>query len=406
MPKTTFNPASLGFKFANRFDNHRFIGPLHLNFGGRCGGMSYAALDYFFSKIPIPSQTSLPVEGSVLSTYISGRQERSTLNQLDRWIELSFNPFGWRTAEFFNWGIQETGGGRAEQLKREIDGGRPCILGLLNPTNLVIHHQVLAYGYDGSGEKLCIYIYDPNYPGQEMRLRPNVKELRYLYDGVDYNNPHAIKWLTYFVDLNYRVQRPPANVDSTTAPSGPVLSGQNLSGQNLSNKNFQRAVAVRTNFTGCTINQGDFERATLEQAVFRGANLRNSNFSYANLNKASFYGADLKDTRFLHAYVRAGVFVGADMKLAQLCDASLEWADAHGADMHRANLERCNLDHANLHGASLNTARLVGARLRGANLAGADLREADLTHADFTGANLRGARLEGSRRTGATGLPA
>ena len=405
MPTTSFHPSTHGFHFVNSFDNNRFFGPIHVNFGGRCGGMSYAALDYFYTRIPIPPQTSRPTEGSVLSTFISGRQERATLNQLDRWVELGFNPFGARTNEFFQWGIQESGGGRAQQLKEEIDRGRPCILGLFNPTNLVVHHQVLAYGYEGSGVGLRIFIYDPNYPNREMVLRPHADEQRFLYDSLDYSDPTLIKWLTYFVDLNYRVQRPPSNVDSATVTPSIVLTDQDLSGQNLSNRDFRRALCIRTNFTGCTINQGDFERANLERAVFRGANLRNSNFSRTMLSGGNFYGADLKDTRFLHAYLRAGTFVGADMKLADLSDASLEWADLHGADLHRSKLERCNLDHANLYGASLNTACLTGARLRGANLAGADHRAADLRNTDFTGANLRGANLGGAIRDGAVGLP-
>jgi uncharacterized protein YjbI with pentapeptide repeats len=404
MPVTSFQPATHGFEFSNSFDNNRFFGPIHINFGGRCGGMSYAALDYFNADIPIPTQTSLPTEGSVLSTYISGRQERATLNQIDRWIELTVNPFGARTSEFFQWGLQETGGGRAQQLKQEIDRGRPCILGLFNPTNLVVHHQVLAYGYEGSGGNLKLCIYDPNHPNREMVLRPRTDEQRFLYDGVDYGDPKNIKWLTYFVDLNYRVRRPPTHLDSATAPVR-VLSDQNLSGQNLSNQDFRRALCIRTNFTGCTINQGDFERANLERACLRGANLRNSNFSSATLTSADLYGADLKDTRFLNAYARAAIFVGADMKLAQLSGASLESSDLHGADLHRCMLERSNLDHANLRGASLNTACLRDARLRGANLAGADLRAADLRGADFTGANLRGANLGGANRTGAIGLP-
>lgn len=99
MPRTDFRVEQHGFKFANNFENNRFVGPVHLQFGGRCGGMVYSALDYYFNRKPIPQQTNLPIEGSTLSTYISARQERSTLNSLDKWVELTVNPFGWRTSE-------------------------------------------------------------------------------------------------------------------------------------------------------------------------------------------------------------------------------------------------------------------------------------------------------------------
>jgi uncharacterized protein YjbI with pentapeptide repeats len=399
---TKFDPKVHGFKFVNTFDNHRFFGPIHINMRGRCGGMVYSALDYFYNNTKIPQDTSLPIEGSVLSTCISARQERSTLNTIDRWVELSFNPFGWRTSEFFHWGIQETGGGRLQQLKDEINHGRPAVLGMLNRNNEgpgVGHHQILAIGYEGSGKDVKIFVYDPNYPNQTKVLRPHPEEYCYYYD--DFNPKKDDKWMTYFVDLNYRVAKP---CNTKEPASGPNLSGQNLSGQNLSNRDFRRAMCNGTNFTGCTINQGDFDCAKMERAIFHGANLRNSNFSRANLNRANFYGADLKDTRFLGSYIRNGCFIGADLKLSDMSGANLELCDFHGADLHRAKLDKCDCDSASFYGASLNSASLVGAKLRKANLRGADLRNANLTDADLTGADLTGANLSGATKKGTIGL--
>jgi uncharacterized protein YjbI with pentapeptide repeats len=402
MARTNFIIGEKGVKFSNTFENNRFFGPIHIGFNGRCGGMVYTALDYFYNRIPYPDEVELPVEGSVLSTYISARQERSTLNTLDRWVELSFNPFGWRTSEFFNWGLQDYGGGRLQQLREEISRGRPAVLGLYNPSDMFKHHQVLAVGCDGDGADLKIYIYDPNYPRKEKVLRPHLNELRYYYE--DFNPAEDTKWLTYFVDLNYRAQIPP-RANEVSGCTGVNLSGRNMSGQNLSNKNYRCANITQTNFTGATINQTDFEDANGERVVFHGANLRNTNFIEANLNRANFYGADLKDTRFMKANIRNGVFTGADLKLANLTGATLHFCDFYGADLHRAILTESQCANASFYGASLNTANLERANFKNANLVGADLRNANLKEANFTGANVTGANLAGAIRERTIGLP-
>ena len=170
--------------------------------------MSYSALDYFFFQVPIPSQRDLPVEGSVLSTYISGRQERSFWDEVDKWVERSINPAGARNAEFFNWGLQDSGGGELERLMGEIDAGRPAALGLFNADDHITHHQVVAVGYERTdGESpLSIFICDPNHHGTEKVLMAHPDELLYYYPDRDPFSDQ--RWLTYFVDLNYRVHRP------------------------------------------------------------------------------------------------------------------------------------------------------------------------------------------------------
>lgn len=167
----------------------------------------------------------------------------TTTNSVDRWVELAFNPFGARSGEFFNWGLQDFGGGRLQQLREEIGRGRPAV----NAADMLRHHQVLAVGFDGGGADLKIYVYDPNHPHTEKLLQPHPDELRFYYE--DFNSARDTKWLTYFVDLNYRTQMSPAEGE-TTGCSGVNLSNRNMSGQNLSNQNFRCANITFTNFTG------------------------------------------------------------------------------------------------------------------------------------------------------------
>lgn len=105
---THFDATLHGFKFVNMFTTE----PVQdVRFGGLCGGMAYAALDYFYSGTPIPQQDTRPATGSALFNYIYNRQVTSITENLDKWAELGFNPFGWRTKEFFNWGLQASTAG-------------------------------------------------------------------------------------------------------------------------------------------------------------------------------------------------------------------------------------------------------------------------------------------------------
>jgi hypothetical protein len=60
MPDTRFNPAVNGFHFVNTYLNYFVPG---VTTAGRCGGMSYAALDFFFAGQPVPLSQSRQVKG-------------------------------------------------------------------------------------------------------------------------------------------------------------------------------------------------------------------------------------------------------------------------------------------------------------------------------------------------------
>ncbi|GAB2997200.1 hypothetical protein [Saccharothrix stipae] len=224
---TSFDPRVHGFQFANQFQTTPFqnVGLPDWRFGGLCGGMSYAALDHFFTGKRPPRQDTLPATGSPLYNYIYQRQETSLKDNADKWLELIANPFGWRTTEFFNWGLQGFNGGRLEELRREIDAGRPAPLGLFKNGNggLQPHHQVVAIGYDmgrytgdlgAFKEDLKIFVYDPNFPNEVITMVPRPATTSYQY----LEHPEKT-WQTYFVDRRYRAATPPAFPD-VVPPSG------------------------------------------------------------------------------------------------------------------------------------------------------------------------------------------
>ncbi len=225
---TTFKPEIHGLKFVNTLQTE-VINDVRMS--GFCGGMVYTALDYFKAKKPVPIQTYAPANGTPLYTFMWNRQQKSVIDNLDKWTELFVNPFGWRTNEFFNWGLQGYGGGRLQELKAEIDKGNPVPLGLFKPGDggAGPHHQVLAIGYKGGRykgdlgahkEDLEIYVYDPNFPGKTRTLKPRPQSNIYYYKE-DPDNARC-HWQTYFVNKKYSFSNPPLVENSPISTDGLV----------------------------------------------------------------------------------------------------------------------------------------------------------------------------------------
>ncbi len=81
MPTTTFDPAIHGFRFGNRFVNVvvSLPGVPKMRTKGRCGGMAYAALDYFTLLRAAPKfapepPARVPPDGHPLADYLLRRQ--------------------------------------------------------------------------------------------------------------------------------------------------------------------------------------------------------------------------------------------------------------------------------------------------------------------------------------------
>lgn len=218
-----FNPRNNGFKFVNSFKNTFVdVAGAKITTGGLCGGMSYTALDYYFTRTEMPRQTWMPQDRSPLHDYIYNRQVTSLLENVDRWTELTVNPFGWRTNEFFDWGLQGKNGGRLQELKSFLDKGIPVPLGLeaVGSGGFGANHQVIAIGYDCGRyhgdlgpykEDFKIFCYNPNYPNEITTLVPNPSEHYYFWK----EHPDDHHYITYFVDKKYKTQTPSRIREST-----------------------------------------------------------------------------------------------------------------------------------------------------------------------------------------------
>ncbi len=76
---TNFTAKTHGFHFGNSFENKIIDIPnlVSLTMHGRCGGMAFASLDYYYAGLPIPTHIAsdfpngaTPADNSVLAKYI------------------------------------------------------------------------------------------------------------------------------------------------------------------------------------------------------------------------------------------------------------------------------------------------------------------------------------------------
>ncbi len=180
---TGFLPSKNAFHFINLFPPVPDVvlrTPVgNLNIGdaskGLCGGMVYAALDYFTAGMDIPVDDHPPAQGELFDYIVKRLLTSFDLPKgIVQYIELMNPryPDGVITAGRFG----TTPYGRAWRMIRQewptiksrIDSGQACPLGLVliksaDLTQLGQNHQVMAYGYDVSGNELTLNIYDPNY---------------------------------------------------------------------------------------------------------------------------------------------------------------------------------------------------------------------------------------------------
>jgi hypothetical protein len=220
---TNFKPEEDGFHFANAFTNTLFdLRGLKIMVSGNCGGMCYAALDYYNRKMKPPGQSYPPPDHSLLSDYIYTRQISSISENAEKWLEGTANSFGWQNNEFFYWGLQGTPGGRLQELKTYIDNGIPVPIGLFSAADgrSRPYNQVLAIGYDCGryqgtlgdySEDFKIYCYNPEFPDMISTLQVN-KALHYYY-WKDHEN-EGDHYAGYFVDTRYATGTPPPDPSS------------------------------------------------------------------------------------------------------------------------------------------------------------------------------------------------
>jgi hypothetical protein len=168
-----FLPSTHGFRFVNSWPRtvarRWHIGLVELGIGdvsrGLCGGMAFAARDRFERGEAGAPDPAAPAQDTPLFKEIVDRQFDS------------FGTFFVVPIRFYLSSALTSPEGRVRssvkdvwpKIKADIDAGRVSMVGLvraagLNPLNTAMGHQVGAFRYDASPERIAIGVYDPNHP--------------------------------------------------------------------------------------------------------------------------------------------------------------------------------------------------------------------------------------------------
>ncbi len=143
---------------------------------GLCGGMVFAVRDFFESGISIPSDSAPPSTGQIYDFLVKRLYDSFNLPLgPTKYMGLMNPTLPDHETEFSKIGLAPHG--RAwvmimeewPKIKMDLDNNRLCPLGLvtiksLDPLQMGLNHQVLAYGYELDGPDLIILVYDPNHP--------------------------------------------------------------------------------------------------------------------------------------------------------------------------------------------------------------------------------------------------
>ena len=140
---------------------------------GLCGGLCFAAIDYFNVKMPVPVYQNTDEIPWRYFLYFWQRQlhslKKGVIPKLFKWmltddVSLARSVNRWEVPKILN------------RLKE----GQPVPMVLLRTKGLsdpMKNHQFLAIGYefDPLTKDLLIHLYDPNHPGKQPKLTMNLR---------------------------------------------------------------------------------------------------------------------------------------------------------------------------------------------------------------------------------------
>jgi hypothetical protein len=227
-----FDPATHGFAFPNAFVNVVLTLPngAQITTAGRCGGMAYAALDYFLPGQPVPRMHSdlwapgrVPPDSHWLAQYFTSRLRDSFFTgsaaKFVTWSLHSDDPT-WVFKGVTRWTKEE----ELPRVMASIDRGRPVVLGLVVARSLGAigdNHQVIAYGYERSEDgRVVVAVYDNNTPGRPVTLTS-------LADQHDWTASNGHVWRGFFVQ-DYTPRSPRVLTRHAPDAHTPVSTGQTV----------------------------------------------------------------------------------------------------------------------------------------------------------------------------------
>ena len=177
-----FVPSQQGFPFTNSWPSEPAV-VLRTPFGainignaaaGLCGGMVFAALDYWHAGMPVPQRQPGPADplyGYLVRRLIDSWNVPAGVAQYYLWMNLPDGDSGFDVLGLHVVAVRglawRTIGEQWPHIAADLDRGIPAALGLVtvasaNPADLRLNHQVVAYSYQASASQVTVQVYDPN----------------------------------------------------------------------------------------------------------------------------------------------------------------------------------------------------------------------------------------------------
>lgn len=218
--QTRFNPAQHGFHFSNNTIHWSYAWESGMQL---CGGMSFAALDFYYSNMPIPPDDAAPQENTLLHGYINRRQFDAHGFAFPYYT----SPGGTRRPEQKYLESKTT---RFQTLKRFLDNGQPYPILLDGGASASRSHWVVAIGYDTEpstpGALARLHVYDNNQPNIVRQLQPLDQIHRWQLTGGGH-------YYTFVPGTTYQALRPTEEEMSRPANAGQVFRGTSVGGHNI-----------------------------------------------------------------------------------------------------------------------------------------------------------------------------
>ena len=215
MVRTGFTAAEHGFKFLNSFSFPNSVSLSSITRKnvllddlviGLCGGMCFAALDYFRAhnpNNPLPTETQVDALPAKLRLYLLARQLDSLAGggviKVLTWTARSDASLAMSVA---GWEIPK--------LRHQLSRVGPAVLALIRVreiSKLMQNHQVVATGYDFNQDTkdMVVYLYDPNWPGEMPSLKMNLTKPS---TGIALTQSTGEELRGFFV-IGYGAKKPP-----------------------------------------------------------------------------------------------------------------------------------------------------------------------------------------------------
>jgi hypothetical protein len=187
-------------------------GPITKADGGLCGGMAFAAMDYFHAnQLPPVARSGPDPETGLGSVPLAPDAPDDALFLFIRDRLLDSFDFTGRGHRWLSYtspiypdddeGVGQTLGlmkGKSwvtyreewPRIREQLDQGRLATIGLVQSSEFDIgaNHQVLAYAYEQSGQVVKLWVYDSNIPGDPDKWAPHLDPANALHLEFDITN--------------------------------------------------------------------------------------------------------------------------------------------------------------------------------------------------------------------------